>query len=56
MKVRANGLRPKADAGRACIERRNPNPRNRERRFWLKDMPAQWEGDSELFEPYTPHV
>ncbi len=44
----------KNDVGQGCIERRPPNPANKERRFWLKAMPPAWENAWELFDPYLP--
>ena len=45
----------KSDVGRACIDRRPANPDNKERRLWVKDMPAQWENAWDLFFEYLPH-
>ena len=40
--------------GRACTERRPKNPENKERRFFLKAMPVEWENAWQLFDPYAP--
>ncbi len=44
----------KAEVGRACAERRPKNPEHKERRFFLKAMPVEWENAWQLFDPYTP--
>ncbi len=44
----------KAGVGEACKRRRPENPANKERRFWLKAMPEEWENAWGLFDPYLP--
>lgn len=47
-------LARKSDVGRACAEHPASSTDNWERRFFPKDLPAEWENAWELFEAWGP--